>query len=173
MAKKPLPKTSGRSAPERESRIDLNAALRRRMADLLNLRLADAIDLGLQAKQAHWNVRGPNFAALHKLFDEVAERVEEVVDELAERCVQLGGVADGRIDTIAHRSELAPYPLSITSGADHVQHMATALATFAKSCRAAIEAAADAGDQATADLFTEAVRGADKLLWMVEAHAAE
>jgi starvation-inducible DNA-binding protein len=74
---------------------DLSEKVRSQVIDLLNQRLADAIDLDTQAKQAHWNVKGPQFIALHKLFDEVYAAVEEYVDLLAERVVQLGGIAAG------------------------------------------------------------------------------
>jgi starvation-inducible DNA-binding protein len=139
---------------------------------LLNQQLADALDLHLQAKQAHWNVKGPNFIALHELFDEVEEELEEHADDIAERAVALGGTAFGTARTTATSSRLAEYPLHIYSGADHVAALSTALATFAKSTRAAIDAAATLGDADTADLFTGISRAVDKLLWKVEAHNA-
>ena len=139
---------------------------------LLNQQLADALDLHLQAKQAHWNVKGPSFIALHELFDEVEEELEEHADDIAERAVALGGTAFGTARTTATRSRLPEYPLHIYSGADHVAALSTALATFAKSTRAAIDAAATLGDADTADLFTGVSRAVDKLLWKVEAHGA-
>lgn len=141
------------------------------MVDLLNQRLADALDLGLQAKQAHWNVKGPNFIALHELFDKVADELEGFSDEIAERAVALGGVALGTVQIIAARTTLAPYPLDIVSGRDHVTTLAVALAKFGKSARTAIDVATKTGDADTADLFTGVSREVDKLLWMVEAHA--
>ena len=140
------------------------------MITLLNQHLADGLDLELQAKQAHWNVKGPNFIGLHELFDKVAGEVEEFSDEIAERTVQLGGVALGTIQVIRKQSRLAPYPLNISSGMEHVAALSSALATFGASTRAAIDAAAKAGDADTVDLFTEVSRGVDKLLWFVEAH---
>ena len=139
---------------------------------LLNQQLADALDLGLQAKQAHWNVKGPAFIALHELFDEVAEKIGEFTDEIAERAVALGGVAVGTAQVIARDSSLAPYPLTIFSGPDHVAALSAALASFARSTRVAIETATKAGDAGTADLFTGISREIDDLLWKVEAHAA-
>src|SRR6266568_1638128 len=68
---------------------DLPEAARREAIGLLNQRLADCVDLQTQCKQAHWNVKGPTFIALHKLFDEVNEAVEEYVDLLAERVAAL------------------------------------------------------------------------------------
>jgi starvation-inducible DNA-binding protein len=141
------------------------------MIDLLNQQLAEVLDLGLQSKQAHWNVKGPHFIGLHELFDKVAEELEEFTDEIAERAVELGGVALGTIQVVATRSALTAYPLDIASGKEHVAALSNALATFGASVRAAIDTAGKAGDADTSDLFTQVSRGVDKLLWMVEAHA--
>jgi starvation-inducible DNA-binding protein len=153
-----------------KTRNDLPKATRQKVIDLLNARLADAIDLYAQVKQAHWNVKGMQFYQLHLLFDKVAEAVEDGVDELAERAVELGGVADGTLQSVVKRTTLAPYPVTIKTGRDHVDRLARALAAYGKNLRAAIQTAADAGDADTADLFTEISREADKQLWFVEAH---
>ena len=154
-----------------ETKTDLPESVRAKMIDLLNQQLADVLDLGLQAKQAHWNVKGPHFIGLHELFDKVAEEVEEFIDEIAERAVELGGVALGTAQVIAKNSRLAAYPLNLASGKDHVAALSSALARFGASARAAIDTADKGGDADTADLFTEVSRGVDKLLWFVEAHA--
>jgi len=153
------------------TRNDLPESTRREVVDLLNQNLADILDLGLQAKQAHWNVKGPNFIGLHELFDKVAEQLEEFTDEIAERAVELGGVAQGTVQVVAKRSTLSVYPLDVASGQAHVEARGDALATFGKAIRAAIDTATKAGDADTADLCTGVSRGVDKLLWMVEAHA--
>lgn len=149
---------------------DLSEEQRTSLAQLLNERLADLIDLGLQAKQAHWNVKGPTFIALHELFDSVAEKIEEFVDDVAERVVALGGIAEGTIGIVGKRTKLAAYPPNITSGRDHVEALSTALATFGKAVRADIDRATELGDADTADLFTGISRDIDKKLWFVEAH---
>ena len=141
------------------------------MIDLLNQQLADALDLGLQAKQAHWNVKGPHFIGLHELFDKVAEDLEESIDNIAERAVQLGGIALGTIQVVSKTSRLSAYPLDVLSGNEHVARLAASLTEFAATARAAIDTAGESGDADTADLFTEVSRGVDKLLWMVEAHS--
>jgi starvation-inducible DNA-binding protein len=154
-----------------KTKNDLPESTRTKMASLLNARLADAIDLMMQAKQAHWNVKGPEFIALHELFDKVVTAAGEAVDLIAERAVQLGAAAEGTIRIAAKRSELPEYPLDIVDGRAHVNALSDRLAAFGKSTRAAIRAAADAGDDDTADIFTEISRDADKYLWFVEAHA--
>ena len=148
---------------------DLSPAIRARMVELLNARLADAIDLRTQLKVAHWNVKGAQFIALHKLFDEIAESTDEYVDLLAERAVQLGGVADGTARQVAERSSLDEYAAT-GGGQEHVHAVADALASFGRTVREAIDIAATAKDQDTSDIFLEISRGNDKWLWMVEAH---
>ncbi len=149
---------------------DLGEQSRRSMIELLNQQLADVLDLGLQAKQAHWNVKGPHFIGLHELFDKVAEELEEFTDGIAERAAELGGVALGTVQIISKNSRLTAYPLDLASGRGHVAALSSALANFGATTRAAIDSAGKAGDADTADLFTEVSRGVDKLLWMIEAH---
>lgn len=149
---------------------DLPEEVRAQVANLLNQRLSDAIDLDANAKQAHWNVKGPHFIALHKLFDEIHDAVEEYVDLLAERIVQVGGIASGTIRVAADRSSLSEYPDGIASGADHSTAMARALAEFGAHIRRAIDDTSDLGDQGSADVCTEISRGVDKWLWFVESH---
>jgi starvation-inducible DNA-binding protein len=145
-------------------------ATRAKVVELLNARLADAIDLQTQCKQAHWNVKGPSFIALHELFDKVNDDVREYVDLLAERAVQLGGIVEGTARSVAKRSALPEAPAGITSGRDHVEALSTALSAFGKLARAAIDTADELRDKGTADLFTEVSRGIDRWLWMIEAH---
>jgi starvation-inducible DNA-binding protein len=147
----------------------LPEATRERVAELLNKRLADCIDLQTQCKQAHWNVKGPSFIALHKLFDDVNEDVEEYVDLIAERVVQLGGVAQGTARMVAGRSTLQEYPL-VADGEAHVDALSSALAAFGGVTRKAIDQVDELGDADTVDILTEISRGTDKWLWFVEAH---
>jgi starvation-inducible DNA-binding protein len=148
---------------------DLPEDARSSLIDILEARLADAIDLQTQMKQAHWNVKGPTFISLHELFDKINEDVEEYVDLIAERAVQLGGMVHGTARQVASRSTLAEYPPA-RDGRQHVEAVTTALATFGKGVRAAIDQSDGLGDKDTADLFTEVSRGVDKWLWFVEAH---
>lgn len=149
---------------------DLAEPTRFKLVELLNARLADGIDLMLQAKQAHWNVKGPDFFQLHELFDKVKDETEEFVDLIAERAAQLAGTVEGTIRIAAKRSQLDEYPIQISDGRAHVDALSSALARYARSTRQAIDHAEDLGDADTADIFTEVSRGLDKLLWMVEAH---
>jgi starvation-inducible DNA-binding protein len=175
---------TGRPAPPRQSRNgsgtdkprlyrtknDLPEATRIEVITLLNQRLAESIDLQTQCKQAHWNVKGPQFIALHKLFDEINEEVEDYVDLLAERIVQLGGIAEGTVGAVAKRTSLIDYPLTLTTGAEHVAALSDALAGFGRSARIGIEEMNELEDADSADILTEISRGTDKWLWFVEAH---
>jgi len=123
-------------------------------------------------KQAHWNVRGPAFIAIHELFDKVSVEVENYSDLLAERARGLGGTAHGTIQAAAARSYLVPYPLGVANEQEHVFAVSGALAAFGQSIQEAIGQAADFGDANTGDLFTEISRGIDRQLWFVESHSA-
>ena len=136
----------------------------------LNLRLADCLDLGTQAKEAHWNVKGTSFHTLHLLFDDIAEDIEGYADAIAERLVQLGGVARGTARDTAANSVLNEYPFDIHSGEEHTAAFSSALAAFGAIVREGIADCNVFDDADSADIFTEISRGIDKWLWMVEAH---
>ncbi len=150
--------------------VDIPADDRAKINRILNQHLADAFDLTSQVKQAHWNVKGSDFWQLHKLFDEVAERAAEWVDEFAERVTALGGYATGTVRMAAASSTLPEFPTEITESMDYVRAVAERLASFTNSARAAIDQTDELGDADTADLFTEVSRCADKYLYFLEAH---
>jgi starvation-inducible DNA-binding protein len=172
---RPTPETIPESRSRETARMydtknDLARDTRVEVIGLLNQRLAEAIDLQTQCKQAHWNVKGPTFIALHKLFDEITEDVEGYVDEIAERVVQLGGIAEGTVGAVEERSKLPDYPLALSTGAEHVAALSDALAAFGRTVRIGIEEMNELEDAGTADLLTGISRGVDKWLWFVEAH---
>ena len=154
-----------------ETENDISKERRSELAALMNQRLADAVDLQMQMKQAHWNIKGPSFIGLHELFDKVARSVEGYVDQIAERIAQLGGIAEGTVRMAASRTRLPEYPLAIADGMAHVEAVARALSTFGQEARRTISEADELDDADTADLFTEISRGIDKWLWFVEAHS--
>ena len=152
------------------TRVDIPVDARVALVELLNARLADAFDLYSQLKQAHWNVKGSDFIQLHALYDSVAADVIDFVDLIAERATALGGLALGTARLAAAATSLDEYPLDAVQGHDTIAVVADRLATFGNAVRADIDAAAELGDQDTADLFTEVSRAIDKHLWFVEAH---
>jgi starvation-inducible DNA-binding protein len=150
----------------------LSENIRGQSVDLLNKHLAAAIDLHAQVKQAHWNVRGPGFIAIHELFDKVASTVEDYSDIIAERAGALGGAAHGTVQVASENSFLVPYPLGVADCNEHVFAVSSALAAFGQSAREAIGLTTNFGDADTSDLFTELSRGIDRQLWFVESHRA-
>ena len=150
----------------------LSEKIRTQSVALLNKHLAAAIDLHGQIKQAHWNVRGPTFMAIHKLFDDVAATALEASDLIAERAAGLGGTAEGTVQVASAKSYLVPYELGVANEAKHVFAVSAALAAFGQSIREAAALSTTQGDVTTADLFTEISRGIDQQLWFVESHRA-
>ncbi len=138
----------------------------------LNRQLAAAIDLHGQLKQAHWNVRGFGFIAIHELFDKAAGTALQAADLLAERAAGLGGTAEGTVQMASARSYLVPYALGVADEAKHLFAVSMALAAFGQSIRDAASASTTQGDATTADLFTEISRNIDQQLWFVESHRA-
>jgi len=168
---KTLHSTSAEAPKMYETENDISLQRRTQLNALMNQRLASAVDLQMQMKQAHWNVKGPSFIGLHELFDKVDEAVESYVDMIAERIVQLGGVAEGTVRVSAARSRLQEQPLTLADGLAHVEAVAKALSTFGEEARHTIDQADELDDADTADMFTEISRGIDKWLWFVEAHS--
>jgi starvation-inducible DNA-binding protein len=152
---------------------DLPANTKAVSISTLNARLADAIDLALLTKQAHWNIKGPNFIALHEMIDGFRTELDEHVDTMAERVVQLGGTALGTTQAVAGSTTLAPYPTDIYLSKDHLAALIERYSKLASSGRAAIDVTAEAGDADTADLFTAFSRALDKQLWFLEAHVQD
>ncbi len=99
---------------------DLNSNSKKVAIELLNARLADGIDLALLTKQAHWNIKGPQFIALHEMIDGFRTEIDGHVDTMAERVVQLGGTALGTTQAVSTNSTLAAYPTDIYKSDDHL-----------------------------------------------------
>jgi starvation-inducible DNA-binding protein len=150
--------------------IDLSETKRVQLIQLCNACLGEAVDLQLHCKHAHWNVKGPNFIALHQLFDQVNESVEDYIDLIAERAVQLGGIANSTAHVVATWAHMPKNDTQNASERDYVHSLSEALASFGKIARNAIGKSNENGDAVSADIYTEISRGVDKWLWMVEAH---
>lgn len=136
----------------------------------LNARLADAVALSAAVKQAHWNVKGRNFIAVHELFDGVFANLQQHVDAMAERVQQLDGVAVGTVEKVAKASSLKEYPTDLTKAEDHLKAICERMREHGAKLREAIDSTDEAGDADTADLLTAASRTADKDLWFMESH---
>ena len=156
-----------------ETRNDLSVNAKAASIGILNQRLADAIDLALLTKQAHWNIKGPNFIALHEMIDGFRTKLDKHVDNMAERIVQLGGTALGTTQVVGRATSLKPYPTDIHKTKDHLAELIDRYSQVAKAVRAATDETVNAGDAGTADVLTAFSRALDKELWFLEAHVQE
>jgi len=150
--------------------IDLKSNTKSAMIELLNARLAEAIDLSLLTKQAHWNLKGPQFIAVHEMLDGFRDGLDVHTDTIAERVAQLDGIALGTVQTVAKDTSLKPYPTDIRKVPDHLEALAERYAAAGKAARDAIDTADEAGDADTADIFTAYSRDLDKDLWFIKSH---
>ena len=153
-----------------ETRIDLNLKNRQEMIGVLNAQLADTFDMFSFMKHAHWNVKGQQFIALHKLFDEIATELLAHIDEIAERATALGGMALGTTRIVSESSQLELYPLTVVDSKETVLVLANRMAQLAANVRSAAKRAEQLDDLDTNDLFIEISRDLDKWLWFLEAH---
>ena len=149
---------------------DMKDNVRNSVIDVLNARLTDCLDFRLAVKQAHWNIKGPNFIAIHELLDQVAARMDGHIDVMAERVVQIGGFANGTLQQVVQGSALEPYPQGIANQDDHLEALRDRLQQLAGACRAAITETEEAGDADSADIMTGVSRGLDKDLWFLASH---
>ncbi len=159
--------------PKHKTFNDLKSNAKTVSIEVLNARLAEGIDLALLTKQAHWNVRGLQFIAVHEMLDGFRSELDTHVDEVAERVVQLGGVAFGTTQTVAEKTTLPAYPTDIFAIKDHLKELAKRYGQAANAVREAIDTTTEAGDVDTADIFTAYSRALDKALWFIEAHINE
>jgi len=138
----------------------------------LNERLVDGLDLHSSLKVAHWNVRGPQFPALHPLFEQFANQVATHNDSIAERAVTLGGLAAGSTRYVAKHSRLADYPIDVTRDLEHVKLLAERIDTYLAGVRDSRGIAEKLGDTDTVDLLTGVVTDLEKDAWFLRATLA-
>jgi len=158
---------------QHRTRNDTDSNAKRVSIEALNARLADGIDLALNIKQAHWNLKGPQFIGIHEMLDGFRTEIDDLNDKVAERAVQLGATALGTATVVAASSKLSPYPTDVYAIADHISALIDRYAAYANAVRENIDQTDEAGDAGTADLFTEVSRAVDKQLWFLEAHVQE
>jgi starvation-inducible DNA-binding protein len=172
VSKKLAPNQKGNSMrPQIQKKADQKQpSVNSQLGMVLNRMLADNINLKLQAKQAHWNIKGSNFIALHELFDAVSADADNYADMLAERVVQLGGIAAGTLEAVKEHSQLEAYPKTMQHNEQYIKALSASIKICADDCRNSIDIALEMEDNVTADLLTEVARGLDKKLWLVESN---
>lgn len=129
-----------------------------------------AIDLNMQIKESHWTMAGREFLSVHRLFDEVAETVEETIDDVAERIAQLGHKPEGTLQKVADKSSLPAYPKSFSSIDEHIEVIGQRLGYVTSQALQAMANIEENGDPISVDLLTARTRELDKLTWLVESH---
>lgn len=165
--------TNGHSKTKIHTSIGLKPEIRQKMIPMLNQHLADLFDLMSQTKQAHWNVKGPHFHALHLLFDTFAEGLESYVDTVAERITAMGGYANGTARMAAGHSRIKEFPTDILAGKDMLKALVERYAAVGNGVREGIDTSDKAGDAATSDMLIDIQRDLDQWLWFLEAHLQE
>ena len=139
------------------------------LSEALNARLADGLDLHSQIKVAHWNIKGPQFAALHPLFETFAVSLATHTDNMAERAVTLGGRAYGTTRHVAKHSKLPEYPQETTRDLEHVRLLAERFDAFLAGLRETRALAAQHGDEDTEGLVTDIITEFEKHSWFLRA----
>ena len=150
----------------------LDEAACARLAESLNARLADGLDLHSQLKVAHWNVRGPQFPSLHPLFETMAVGLAAHNDAIAERAVTLGTLARGTVRHVASASRLPEYPQETTRDLEHVRLLAERIETYLAGLRESRTLSEKEGDPDTVDLLTGAILEFEKHDWFLRASLA-
>ena len=142
---------------------------RTKIADTLNARLADGLDLHSQIKVAHWNIKGPQFAALHPLFETFAVSLAVHNDTFAERAVTLGAKAYGTTRHVAKTSKLPDYPQETTRDMEHVKLLAERIEKYLEGLRESRGIAEKHGDTDSVDVLTQVITEFEKHAWFLRA----
>jgi starvation-inducible DNA-binding protein len=147
--------------------IPLDDTARRTAVDHLQPFLVDLVALGLDGKQLHWHVTGPEFRPVHQQLDEVVDVTRTASDDVAERAVTLGIPVDGRPATVGKESRLPELPEGWIDARDAVQLYVTALEGVIERARASVPALEV--EPVTQDLVITVLHELEKQLWMLQA----
>jgi starvation-inducible DNA-binding protein len=153
--------------------LGLTTETRSRVIGALQPLLADEIALYLKTRNFHWNLEGPQFYALHKLFEAQYEQLDQIMDDTAERIRALGGYAAGSMHEFARLTRVpevsgsarAERRMELLLLADHE--------TLIRELRTLVDAFEDWGDAGTQDFVTGLLEAHEKMAWMLRALVAD
>ncbi len=147
-------------------RVPLDADARRRVAAELEGALTDIIDLRHQTKQAHWNLVGPLYLPVHQQLGMFADRYADYADMVAERSLSLGYSVDGRTETVAGTTGLAPFPNGFVRDSEALDLISDRLDTIALRTRARMNRIQDL-DPVTENMLQTLIQGFEHDLWQL------
>lgn len=141
------------------------------VGDALRGALVDLVDLGLVAKQVHWNVVGPRFRSVHLQLDEVVDTARLHSDTVAERCSAIGVPPDGRSATVSAQSAIGTVPEGWIKDGDAVRVLVDALGAVIVRMRERIDVTGDP-DPVSQDILIGLTADLEKHAWMFQAETA-
>jgi len=150
--------------------IPLEAEKRQAINNDLQATVVELLELFHDAKQSHWNLRGPLYFPLHENLQEYADTYRMYADLLAERQLQIGLPADGRTETIVQTANLPKFPGGFLSDRQVLEIMTERIYTIAKRVRARIESTSKNGDEVTSNKFQDLSYVLDKQVWQFRVH---
>ena len=128
--------------------------------------LADSFAVYLKTHGYHWNVRGPEFFAIHNLLEQQYRDIWEALDEIAERIRALGEFAPQGYATFANLTSIKDGDPELAA-ADMLKELMRDHETVIATCRAALKVADDDGDDVSVDLLTQRLAAHEKFAWML------
>ncbi len=153
-----------------EDGIGLSEQCSREGARILTQVLADQHVLQQKLHNYHWNVRGPHFTELHRLFERQYEVLGKTIDEVAERIRQLGYPAPGTMTEFLQLTNLTEYPGDYPNANVMVGNILEDHELLVRRIRWELIAEEHCGlDDGTADLLVSVMRAHEKLAWMMRA----
>ena len=170
----PSTPTNSQLGNYRNEKADQFIALETQKRQVINSDLqatvVELLELFHDAKQSHWNIRGPLYFPLHEALQEYSDLYLKYADLLAERQLQIGNPADGRTDIIVQTVNLPKFPEGFLSDKQVLEIMTERIFTVAKRVRQRVESTGKIGDEVTSNKFQDLSYELDKQVWQFRVH---